>query len=37
MLKIGARVRFDDGSQQAPVEVVIGSDSRKPDAKRRIL
>ena len=33
----GARVRFDDGRQDAPVETVIGSDSRNPEAKRRIL
>lgn len=37
LFSVGARVRFDDGSQHAPVEVVIGSDSRRPDAKRRIL
>jgi ankyrin repeat protein len=34
---LGARVRFPDGSQSAPVETVIGSDSRNPGAKRRIL
>jgi hypothetical protein len=33
----GARVRFDDGRQDAPVWTVIGSDSRNPEAKRRIL
>jgi hypothetical protein len=37
LFAVGARVRFDDGRQDAPVETVIGSDSRKPEAKRRIL
>jgi Ankyrin repeat. len=37
LFRLGARVRFDDGHQSAPVETVIGSDSRNPDAKRRIL
>ena len=37
MLRLGARVRFDDGRQSAPVETAIGSDSRNPEAKRRIL
>jgi hypothetical protein len=37
LFAVGARVRFDDGRQGAPVETAIGSDSRNPDAKRRIL
>jgi len=37
LFRLGARVRFDDGTQSAPVETAIGSDSRKPDDKRRIL
>lgn len=37
LFAVGARVRFDDGRQRAPVETVIGSDSRSPAAKRRIL
>ena len=36
-LRVGARVRFPDGSQSAPVAAAIGSDSRNPAAKRRIL
>ena len=37
LFRLGARVRFDDGSQSAPVGAAIGSDSRNPAAKRRIL
>lgn len=37
ILRVGARVKFPDGSQSAPVEAAIGSDSRNPAAKRRIL
>lgn len=37
LFRVGARVRFPDGRQRAPVEAAIGSDSRNPDAKRRIL
>ena len=37
LFRVGARVRFPDGSQRAPVEAAIGSDSRNPAAKRRIL
>jgi hypothetical protein len=37
LFRVGARVRFPDGRQSAPVEAAIGSDSRNPDAKRRIL
>jgi hypothetical protein len=37
LFRLGARVRFEDGRQSAPVETVIGSDSRNPVAKRRIL
>jgi hypothetical protein len=37
LFAVGARVRLDDGRQSAPVETAIGSDSRNPDAKRRIL
>lgn len=37
LFAVGARVRFDDGHQNAPVETAIGSDSRNPEAKRRIL
>jgi hypothetical protein len=37
LFRVGGRVRFDDGSQSAPVETAIGSDSRNPEAKRRIL
>jgi hypothetical protein len=37
LFQVGARVRFPDGSQRAPVEAAIGSDSRNPAAKRRIL
>lgn len=37
LFRLGARVRFEDGRQSAPVETAIGSDSRNPAAKRRIL
>jgi hypothetical protein len=37
LFRVGARVRFPDGRQSAPVETAIGSDSRNPAAKRRIL
>lgn len=37
LFRLGALVRFPDGRQDAPVETVIGSDSRNPDAKHRIL
>ena len=37
LFRLGARVRFEDGRQSAPVETAIGSDSRNPEAKRRIL
>jgi hypothetical protein len=37
LFRIGGRVRFEDGRQSAPVETAIGSDSRNPEAKRRIL
>ena len=37
LFRVGARVKFDDGSQRAPIEAAIGSDSRNPGAKRRIL
>lgn len=37
LFRVGARVRFPDGRQSAPVEAAIGSDSRNPEAKRRIL
>jgi hypothetical protein len=37
LFRVGARVRFPDGHQSAPIEAAIGSDSRNPEAKRRIL
>ena len=37
MLELGARVVDDDGRLLAPVDVVIESDSRKPDEKHQIL
>ena len=37
LFAVGARVRFDNGRQSAPVEAAIGSDSRDAEAKRRIL
>lgn len=37
MLELGARVYDEDGSRIAPVDVVLESDSRKPDAKHAIL
>jgi hypothetical protein len=36
-LEIGARVVGDDGRRLAPVDVVLESDSRNPDAKHQIL
>jgi hypothetical protein len=37
LLELGARVYDDQGKRLAPVEVVLGTDSRKPSAKHRIL
>jgi len=37
LLEMGARVLDDDGRRLAPVEVVLETDSRKPEAKHRIL
>jgi hypothetical protein len=37
MLELGARVRDEDGKRLAPVDVVLETDSRKPEAKHRIL
>lgn len=37
LFRVGARVRFPDGTQSAPIVAAIGSDSRNPGAKRRIL
>jgi hypothetical protein len=37
LFKVGGRVKFPDGHQSAPIEAAIGSDSRNPAAKRRIL
>jgi hypothetical protein len=37
MLELGARVLDDDGRRIAPVDVVLESDSRKPEAKHQIL
>jgi hypothetical protein len=37
MLELGARVCDDDGKRIAPVDVVLESDSRKPEAKHQIL
>ncbi len=34
---LGARVAFDDGTQRAPVDVVLETDSRHPAAKHAIL
>ncbi|MFT3742744.1 MAG: ankyrin repeat domain-containing protein [Pyrinomonadaceae bacterium] len=36
-LRIGARVIDDDGKRLAPVDVVLESDSRRPEAKHAIL
>ena len=37
LFEIGAEMRDEHGSPDAPVDVVLDSDSRKPDAKHRIL
>jgi ankyrin repeat protein len=37
MLELGARVRDEDGKRLAPVDVVLETDSRKPEAKHQIL
>ena len=37
MWQVGARVRDDSGRQRAPVDVVLQTDSRKPEAKHAIL
>jgi len=37
LLELGARVYDDEGKRLAPIEVVLGTDSRKPSAKHRIL
>ena len=37
LLELGARVYDDEGKRLAPIEVVLGTDSRNPDAKHRIL
>lgn len=37
LLELGARVYDEHGHRLAPIEVVLGTDSRKPDAKHRIL
>jgi hypothetical protein len=37
MLKLGAKVRGVDGQRLAPVDVVLETDSRKPEAKHAIL
>lgn len=37
LLELGARVRDDDGRRLAPVDVVLETDSRKPEAKHAIL
>ena len=37
LLELGARVYDDTGNRLAPVDVVLGTDSRKPSAKHRIL
>jgi ankyrin repeat protein len=37
LFEIGARVRDEGGKQIAPVGVVLCTDSRRPDAKHRIL
>lgn len=37
MLKLGSKVRDADGRRLAPVDVVLETDSRKPDAKHAIL
>jgi hypothetical protein len=37
LFEVGARVVDDQGRRLAPVEAVLGSDSRRPDAKHAIL
>ncbi|HSE26926.1 MAG TPA: ankyrin repeat domain-containing protein [Gemmatimonadales bacterium] len=37
VLEFGGRVRDDDGRRLAPVDVVLETDSRKPEAKHAIL
>src|SRR5439155_23242516 len=37
LFEIGARMRDESGNPDAPVDVVLCSDSRKPDAKHQIL
>jgi len=37
LFEVGARAVDDQGRRLAPVEVVLGSDSRKPEAKHAIL
>ncbi len=37
LFAMGARVRDDDGRQRAPVDVVLQTDSRAPEAKHAIL
>ena len=37
LFEIGARVRDENGNPDAPVDVVLCTDSRKPDAKHEIL
>ncbi len=37
MLELGAQVRDEKGERLAPVDVVLETDSRKPDAKHQIL
>lgn len=37
LLELGARVRDEHGKGLAPVDVVLETDSRKPDSKHRIL
>ena len=37
LLELGARVYDDEGKRLAPVDTVLGTDSRRPSAKHRIL
>ena len=37
LLELGARVYDKNGGRVAPVDVVLGTDSRRPEAKHRIL
>jgi hypothetical protein len=37
LLEAGARLYDDDGKRLAPIEVVLGTDSRRTEAKHRIL